>query len=65
MSTTKYCAKLEQIFCSKKKKNIYNAYSEYVIIAFLYTEPTNSQLIVYCYAAHKYFDTIVSSSGRS
>jgi len=32
-----------------------------VITALLYTESTNAQLIVNCYAAPTYFDTIVLS----
>ena len=36
-----------------------------MIIAFLYTEPTNAQLIVNSYAAPTCFDAIVSSSGSS
>jgi len=31
----------------------------------LYTEPTNAQLIVNCYAPPTYFDTIVSSPDSS
>ena len=40
-------------------------YIEYVIIVFLYTEPTNEQLNVNRYAVPTYFDNIVSSSERT
>jgi len=36
-----------------------------VIIAFLYTEPTNSQLLVNCYAPPTHLDTTVSSPDSS
>jgi len=40
-------------------------YSEYVNLDFLYTEPTNTILIVNYYVTSSCFNNIVSSSGSS